>query len=497
MSYLEAMTPSTEAPSPAPPVEAALATSPSTLSRIKPGDIDSPEEMSRKGRRNELSPPPGAGHRNSSFGSGERMEPVQWPMWARMLDKHIYGAHYNYIVGNLTAQQAAEDAERRCHDEVLADELHNRRPSEAPHYLADRPRSPMHAAFTDRSLRMREGRGAKPALLLPREDPSTEWGGHGDCSCEVCKPFAMRAAGNPSHHVHYNRVNRCFKDSPPTQPHWEKELAHTFNSEKVGVAMEHITDNPSPPADEERTFMLNMGCKIKSSRPQSPGGGRLLEFRSMADDPAVAAGQYNQDRPSEIMMHNSKARQPWQGGRGASPLRSGVSYVLDPHVDDPPVPSQIVAARKADGAFKHGSSKQSEGMTSYFNQEVFRFADPSLVRGRSVSPPRFDNAAGVGTNQWPGSPRARQSPPSSPRKGNRSLLCNNSATMASVMSREAGEECFAQETAARMKNDAPFKELCKITSEHHQAQCSKAEDFKQNYGHGRCTVSSELQWKEH
>jgi hypothetical protein len=498
MTLSEVMaTPSTEVPSPMTPL----------LSRTKTWDLASPGETrnlgyGRKGNKMHTTPKPAVGPnpKNSFFGTSERMEPGKWNKYSRMVEKEVLGGHYNYLAAGL-ADPLGEDEQQRLHDEVLADALHKRRPSEAAHPLADRPQSPMRTAFTDRSLRLREGRSGR-TTLMSKEPLTTEWASHVDCACEVCHPSSMRAAGNSSHHVHYNKVNRCYKDSTPTQPPWESDIAQHLDSGKVNLAMEHITGStPSPPAHEERAFIMNMGRKVKSSRPQSPGAGRSLDHFSFLDDPTIAAGRYKQDSPPEIMMHSCKGRQAWQGRRSASPPRSGVSYVMDPHAEDPPAPSRILAARKADGVFKQGNTKQAEDLTNYFNQDVFRFSDPGFVRGRSVSPPRFDSAAGIGTGQWTGnpgsSPRRHQSPPSSPAKQFRSLMCNNSSIMASVMNIEAGEHFFAQESAARMKLETPFVELCNTTSAHHELQCSLADGFKQSHGHGKCAASDEMAWREH
>mmetsp|Transcript_95525 Transcript_95525/g.309517 ORF Transcript_95525/g.309517 Transcript_95525/m.309517 type:complete len:163 (+) Transcript_95525:3-491(+) len=80
-----------------------------------------------------------------------------------------------------------------------ADHLHKRRPSGTPQ--AEKPKAPARTACTDRAARLREGRGMQK-VLSGDSVPSTEWGEHVDCSRDVCKPFNMNPAGNPSHLVH-------------------------------------------------------------------------------------------------------------------------------------------------------------------------------------------------------------------------------------------------------------------------------------------------------
>eukprot|EP00443_Scrippsiella_acuminata_P037553 CAMPEP_0115267754 /NCGR_PEP_ID=MMETSP0270-20121206/52159_1 /TAXON_ID=71861 /ORGANISM="Scrippsiella trochoidea, Strain CCMP3099" /LENGTH=638 /DNA_ID=CAMNT_0002683917 /DNA_START=27 /DNA_END=1943 /DNA_ORIENTATION=+ len=472
--------PTTASPgSPATPVK--------TLRTSKTLDTFSPEKQARDG------PPQTAlAGKSTYFDTGRRMDSFKWNKWSRMVDKHTVGAHYEYVVGDLAAQHSVPDLEQMDHDALLADGIHRRRPSEMPHPRASSPRNPMRTAFTDRSGRMREGRGAKTSLM-PQEAVSTEWAQHGDCSCDVCKPFEMKPAGNASHQVHYNKVPRCNKDSPPTQPHWENEHAHTFNSEKVCTTMEHITVNsPSPPADAEKAFSMNMGRKVKSPRPQSPGGGRMLEYISMNEDRTLPAGMYNQDSPVEIMLQTSKGRQPWQGRNGQSPSRSGVAMVLTPEGSDPPPPERILATRRGDGEFKMGTSKQAEGITNYFNQDLFRYAESGMRRGRSLSPPRFHNAAGTGTGQWGRSPSPSNR--SSPRAEYRGILCNNSRTMASVMNHDEGEQYFARESDFRKQCDPTFVELCNLTLDSHGETTAFADAFKNARGHGSCSAVEHMAW---
>jgi len=477
--------------------------SPSPLkSRTRTMDTTPPKEeiveigQGRKTKKTGSAPAPALNTKNEWFGTGERMEAQKFKKWSQLVDKHNLGAHYDFVVSDLTAHLAVEDSDQKQHDEAIADGLTKRRPSDpqAQRPLASIVLKDMRTGFTDRALRMREGHGAKSAMMPP-EPATTEWGCHGECSCAVCKPHDKKPAGQPSHHVHYNKVPRCNKDSHPKQPHWENELAHTFNSNKMSAAFVHRDEqreSEQPPAEEEKAFHQNMGRKIKSPTPQSPGGSRMYLHRSFSDNLSVSAGQFNQDKPSEIGLHSSKGRQAWQGTRQQSPTRSGVAYILDPSEMDPPPPSRILAARKADGHFKAGHTAHAEQISAHYNQETFRFADSNFVRGRSVSPPKLDSSAGVRTNQWCRS----TSPPASPNARNRVRMGNSSRTMAAVMSHDAGEEDFARESAHRAQHDATFRELCRQTADHYETQKSLADDFKKSFGHAKCSVSKQMEWNE-
>jgi len=466
-----------------------------------------------KSKRTGYAPKPALGPKNDFFEAGERMEATKWQRWAQQVDKRTLGAHYAYQMADLPAAIAMPDPNQQEHDDWMTDALHKKRPEEASHPREKDAKPSMHTAFNDRSARMREGKGLKTTLMASDQAP-TEWGEHGDCSCSICKPHTCRPAGQPSHHVHSNKVPRCNKDSTPTQPAWELEKTHTFNSDKLATAVAH-PDRGAAPVVEEKAFAQNMGRKIKPANPTSPGAG-ALSHRSFSTDSRPIAGDFDQEARGNVFpTTRSKSRQRWQGRAGDVPNRSGVALVLSARTDDPPAPSQVCASRKADGHFKSTFSSESEQFSQYYNQEMFRFADARSPRGRSQPPPSRDpELAGMATGVKgshlfncgnPLTMRGKdQSATSlcssrnlSPKATFRSNPGNNSSAMNSVINHDIVEQGHANETAWRMQMDVPFMTLCGHTVNVVEKGREHAESIKSARGHVRSTgISSNLQWSE-
>jgi len=460
-------------------------------------------------------PEPALKGKNEFFGTGERMEATKWNRWTKQVDKHKLGAHYQYAVPDLPSGVAADLPAQKEHDAILADGLHKRRPGESPHPRAGERKTTMRAAFTDRSARMREGRGAKTAMMT--NDPApTEWGEHGACSCAICKPQAAPPAGQPSHEVHYNKVPRCSKDSHPTVARWEDPLSHTFNSARLNNLVQHDhTNRIEMPAQEEEQFNRNMGRKIKSTSAMSPGGGGFLSHRSFAEDGQVSAGMYDIETYQGFMPETRvKARQGWQGRSGSQPPRSGMQLIMTPRPEDPPTPTQIAASRRGDGAFKVGHSADSERIMQHFNQEMFRFADPKTPRGKSLPPPdRNSDYAGLSTGS-PTQPRLDMSNPLtmrgkdtgvyslgshskiSPKETFRSNIGNDSSGVAFVTNHERLEQSFAAEKEWRLRTESSFATLCGQTTSTAWSSNSEAASHKERNGRMSTGVSSNLFWQE-
>eukprot|EP00428_Durinskia_dybowskii_P019491 CAMPEP_0170211178 /NCGR_PEP_ID=MMETSP0116_2-20130129/5204_1 /TAXON_ID=400756 /ORGANISM="Durinskia baltica, Strain CSIRO CS-38" /LENGTH=840 /DNA_ID=CAMNT_0010461711 /DNA_START=5 /DNA_END=2528 /DNA_ORIENTATION=- len=455
-------------------------------------------------------PKPALGPKNSFFGTSERMEPTKWKRWANMVNKQTLGAHYDYIVGSLSAFEAEEDEERLAHDMRHADELHHRHPDDEPHPLVGQPRPPAAAAFTDRAARLREGRGAKAALMPPTESnvpPATA----ADCTCPVCRPHEQRPAGQPSHLVHYNMVNRCAKDHHP-----EPAFNPGHFSAGMTMSLPHLPGNPAVPEDEEKTFGRRMGRKIKHTVPTSPGAGRTLLHRSFSEDDLRAAGGYNQELMMEISEQRCKLRQAWQSRKGDSAPRTGVALALSVREDDPPPPTRIVSCTRAPGVFSDKASFTQQGLysTDYFNQEVFRYADPDRIRGRSQPPTSMlDRSEFAGTpsgergnHMWTsGNPVTMDGKDSSQRplgssavfasSSFRSNAGNRSALVSCMLDHDLCNRSFAMEAHYRLQTEPHFAEMCSHTKGSRAFGKSVADMIKQRNGHAfSARVRDNLTW---
>mmetsp|Transcript_137754 Transcript_137754/g.343828 ORF Transcript_137754/g.343828 Transcript_137754/m.343828 type:complete len:706 (+) Transcript_137754:80-2197(+) len=461
-------------------------------------------------------PEPALGPKNEFYGTGERMEAEKWRRWKHMVDSKTIGSHYQYVVGVLPSQVAEENPEQKDHDLLLADGLHKRRPEEATHPRSGEPKPASSTAFTDRAARLREGRGAK-ATLMPNDPMPTEWHDHGDCTCPVCRPSQVHAAGQVSHDVHYNRVPRCAKASHPTKPHWEPGLSHTFNSKTMASAVIHVDEAQPVPADAEKAFTRNLGCRVKSPTPHSPGAGQALMHRSWSEDNLNAAGLYNQEFMGAYMPEaRCRRRQVWQGSKGDSPQRSGAALVLEPRPNDPPAPARICASRKAEGEFSVGHSEESERFAMHFNQDNFRFANLRSPRGRSMPPPKFTpDYAGLSSGGPCDQVRGCSNPVTMEGKDHDARGCSlstmrsqspkasfrvnpgsDSSSMALLINHDAVDREFAREAAARRHFDRPFADLCQHTADLHGKSFVQNDSIKARLHHHNSKVQHEMAWED-
>lgn len=372
----------------------------------------------------------------------------------------------------------------------------------------------MHAAFTDRSARLREGRGAKTAMMTPDPTP-TEWGDHGNCSCMICKPHEAPVAGQPSHEVHYNKVPRCSKDTAPSVPRWEDPCSQTFNSARLNSLVQHDHhDKRVVPAEEEDQFARNLGRKVKHSVPIVPGSGGALSHRSFVEDKAVCAGSYGRELEHGFMPdQRTKGRQAWQVRSGSQPPRFGVMLAMSPRLDDPPAPGRIMASRRGDGTFKAGPSADSERIVQHYNQEMFRFADARTPRGKSVPPERTSDQAGLPTGS-PTRPTFDMSNPLtmkgkdlgvysldshnriSPKETFRSNVGNDSSAMSFVTNHDLCNQSFDQEKEWRLRTETNFAKLCDATHTTAWSSQLSARSHKERHGMMSTNVSHNLVWEE-
>lgn len=426
--------------------------------------------------------------------NSERMEPEKWRIWRQMVDRKALGGHFAPVPMDIASDYWEMPTFAKDHDAALADSrlLHKRRPSDVLHPAADKDLGPANAAFTDRAVRLREGRGLKTVLMSENSHPETEWKSHGDCNCPVCKPQGWHAAGQVSHNLHHNKVVPCGKDHPIQRTAWgSSPLSPTFKSEGLAKALAY--DHTAPNQEEEHTFVKSLGKKMLMSPDSTLKRGAMQ--RSWSESAlTVPAGSFNQDLRPECLTHRSKRRQVWQDGLETGRLRSGVAFVIDPVESDPPAPTAVLASRKARGTCHGKFSEDSQRLTVERNQEVFRFAEPSFPRGRSPSPQlQPGEAAGLHRDEQRRiKERVHGVPTSSPMI--RSNVSNSSGNMAALLNHDTLQQSFVREKEYRLRTDPIFAEKCYTTVENAFVQKQIATTLKSTFGHHSARAPGEVFW---
>lgn len=446
--------------------------------------------------------------------SPRRMKYDDYMDFLRSKDKAL-GAHYRPIPGELPEHvddqlhQAQAD-----HDALLAENLHRRRPSDEPHPASGSPRVAMRIAFTDRAGRLREGRGARAALMKDDEQ-TTDWAAHGDCVCEVCKPARAETAGSPSHLTCKNRVPPYAKNELPIRPFWEQSMTKTFNSDLLRASLSPRRDCLAA-AKEEDDFTTKLGRKGRSperERERSPGcplglgvfeehragSSGVLPHRSGSPDPAArAAGCYNQGSKPDIGLSASRGRQQFQGTSSDLGTRSGVAMVLSPRSTDPLAPLKICSSLKGEGAFKSKFSGDTDKIVQYQNQEVFRYADPSSIRKVIVDSASLvvgNSHAGLSTKDATAIEDRRDV--SSPGLRTRTAMNNTSHRVSGVLDQARIQGLLDRETADRHATDKHFAKMCEYTRSAKSDARAVAAEVKQLVGHTHSEqVKANLTWIE-
>jgi hypothetical protein len=388
------------------------------------------------------------------------------------------GGHYEYICGDLLENES--DEERDEHDRMLADTLHRRGPSDVPHPWLSRPRNPMNSAFTDRAVRLRDGRSTK--LLTTDPAHGTEWALDGVCHTSASGPSRASAAGAASHEICSKKYPYCAQDSRPAiRDFWGLE---TNKSAGVGDTLA----SRAPTKEHEEAFRKSMNGKIKaiggsprSTLEPSRETGMLPHRPAMPGSPP-AAGIYN-ERGAEDSF---RARSAVQGSRSCSPLRSGVALVLSPRPGDPPPPTKISLNQKGNARGKQVFSSEAEAHAKHFNQEVFRYSDPKSPRGRYAQTPDYEGLAGVPTSARDAKADRMFTSPS------RLATLNSSLAMSYSLDRDLQTEVKAQERQYRLKHEKAFSDLCTTASEHALTQRTLMSTVKSLVGHN--TSSIDFTW---
>jgi len=283
------------------------------------------------------------------FGIGDRIDPK---MWGSLIEKYVYGGHYEYIVGDLGTKQQ-RDAAKEALDRDLMAALHVRtRSPEAS------PRPAMRAAFTDRSARMREGMHTHTIFDYKDCEPAdntTVY--HASTSCGRNRHFEY-PAGAPSHKFHHNKLSTAHTEQPDAhvQSTDSPRRPRGSNSEGMSRAIGKHDDclYTRPEVHSEEYHMVSYMCRKKR------------EGLGAAED---AAGGYNRNVGGTQITRLGRANSP----RSEVDLtRNDMRMIMTPRDDDPSAPLQISPARKSVGTCRV-PSEHCEKNAAHYNQEVLRY----------------------------------------------------------------------------------------------------------------------------
>jgi len=411
----------------------------------------------------------GSGARGSGSGKGSGSGQLRR---ASKSDSKL-GAHYDWCCDALPHSWDAkqQDWDYSMLDGGLSDRYHNRRPSDLQHpYAVEAQATPMRAAFTDRSLRLREGRSANKALLSV-EVPGTEWATKEPCDCNVCVPEQMKPAGVTSQDSLCNKLFRCARDWPPKQMPWEAGTAGNLDSSQVSPTLTHRFEEKIIPDEEEDIFTRTLGRRIKPPEAgiKSPKSHRFMPHRSMSADNILAAGQFNDTWRPDIHMHSHRGRHACQG----SPewrTRSNLDLIFTPREGDPPISPKINFCQKGGVGYEPVFSEVAIRHILNRNEEVFRFADPNRVRGLTSSPPETPKWSSRGIEGSAGMASARLAEKTlkgslgSPLpSGARSPIGQTHSAgmqMAFLLDHEAADRYHQAESSHRWHKEKNFVDLC-------------------------------------
>lgn len=340
----------------------------------------------------------------------------------------------------------------------------------------------MKAAFTDRSIRLREGRAARSVLCPGWQEPEEQY--------QDCSSFdLMHPAGQPSHSVVSNKE----RDSNPCSGDQS-----AFASSGVSSVLNRQLGGPQ----EELAFRQAMTRKVRqapsqTSNPQDPQD---------ADAVSRGAGAYRRRGFLETGLKQLEDDPIY--------CRGNVSYVLSPKDEDPPHPHHRITTggKKGSGAYRDQMDPHTERLMVHWNQSLYRY-DVFAAGGSAVRPvqrtascppdhagmPRTENRDG---SRNPITHEERGSPITPRTLRGRAGLGNSSGhslhkgqAVKSLTNHENMAEEALRDRSNRLSSDQKFAELCALT-----AQCGKqakmdAADIKvTKTRHLSTNVANALRW---
>lgn len=455
---------------------------------------------------------PGDMSRRSVFGIGDRIDPQKW---ATLTEKHRYGGHYSHVTLLFGEEAAQLQQERDDHDQSLLAHVCDPRHVEfVPTSVGGKkvpaspasargnsgtprsartsttPRPPMKTAFTDRSIRLREGRAAR-SLVCPggdepeEKDLGSSWAARNPLGSDLLYP-----AGQPSHFVLAN------KESGNDQKAFHGDQS-MFVSEGISAVLDE--QKIGGPKDELE-FRQAMTRKIRrahseSANPQDP--------QDADASGGSGAGSYKRRGFLEISSRHFD-NDPVYG-------RGHVSYTLSPKDEDPPHPHDRITNgfKKASGTYRDQMDPHTERLMVHWNQNLYRY-DVFASGGSAVRPvqraascppdhagvPRTENREGTRnpiTHEDSGSPVTPRSIRG--RAGLGSSLGHRGEAVKRLTNHDNMARDALRDRGNRLATDRKFAELCAMTAECGKRAKADAADIKvTKTRHLSTNVASALCW---
>jgi len=465
---------------------------------------------------------------------------IQQKDWQLLVEKHHRNARHPKAMGDPIVMQEMEKHPKHesdytkqeldtqlvigVHGEDYAYSSPPRSPQSTPR-PTDRTASPMPvnmtAAFTDRSLRMKEGLRSR-AGFMPAYNLHGEGKPHKDCKCPVCQPFHVKAAGQASDRVQDRRYPRCLQGVSRGD---DQGQGSSFAGSASSVAsnsprserrrrthkdmLVHAGGDKSPGYSDEALVETSMGRKVRTLT------------RSQSED-VIAAGCHPIREPGIPLRRGARCLGPTDDAdRNVTPclterhrdtpeVFSGKhGQAGGPKARDPTVMACGVGKRMS-GQFKGGASAFSQKLACNGHQELLRFdqrsqsAPPLRSRGayNPVTQEEGTKAAGRRTVTEAMMDTAGKFRRASVSLRPKALVPKFNNTWDSTgiggITQTVSMDELKEERDARMSRDRNFAMLCEVTDKVKQQQLQEVHTIRmtQDKTSSR-NMANSLQWPEH
>lgn len=407
------------------------------------------------------------------------------------------GAHYGHVSPPLSESRCTprEDAAARLsrdeRDEGFLQDVLGEAPS-TPRQSArsSTPRSAVTGqavAFTDRSVRKREGLGAAAAL---GQEPADD----GDARIARQDPNAkllMSPAGVRSKESFANKVPICGQADRIVSP--RSRVPDNLRSEKLGpaIAWESIDDEE----DEEIFKAVGFSRRGKDNRGGSPGNrgpDRSVGFkhRGLEQSGSVAHGQRVSDRRCKRSVSPRMAadaagqRPPSECG---SEARSQVGSIISHGNEAPPTPR----SKRKEAVYSAGLSAEADRLALKEQNHMFRY---ECWRAPQKSTPPSSVAESEATYDLL-SPKGVPLSPKKRTEHNGPVVKRDSST-GDCINQDRMRAKQEAETNARLQNEVPFADLVARTREQAKVSRDEMRAVKhRNGGQNSSQAASILQWQ--
>lgn len=355
-------------------------------------------------------------------------------------------AHQNYVVGTRYCEERAwTSATKLAADEQLFQQHSRRTRSTTPRAAR--------VAFTDRSLRLREGLQGRAAMDYSEVSAANAGNGvahDASCSCASCKPFCQLAAGQfmnlEEAHRYHDGTHVGFAGSPSIDSSMVATVMKTMN-EDAGSAAKASIGNPD--VADQRQFRVELGSRIKAG-----------ERRSLSVDPAAGRhrkrGGFLQEDHHGVLEGSSRAR---PSAHHFAMQESDIAYVMTPRADDAICRHiRITSCKRGDGAYKYGQSKEAEKFLTHANEPLYRF-EVKAVEDFERMPASVSEERRNSTRI---NPTAMESERSflDDHATFRAGISNHSSSMSQALSHASAPKAAAMTRSHRLVSEPAFAELC-------------------------------------